>query len=50
MKKLLIILFMFVSTQSYSEGIGLEGGLAYGDIGAEETAQRIANLSGSLLQ
>ncbi len=47
MKKLLLILLILFSTKAYSKGIGLEAGLAYGDIGAEETAQRIANLSGS---
>ena len=43
----LLLFGMFISFKSYSDGMGLEGGLAYGDIGAEETAQRIANLSGS---
>ncbi len=47
MKNLFLILFFFLSTKAYSEGVGVEGGVAYGDIGAEETAQRIANISGS---
>ena len=47
MRKILVFLLIFFSTKAYSEGIGFEGGFAYGDIGAEETAQRIANLSGS---
>lgn len=40
------ILFIFNQSLAKS-GAGVEGGVAWGDIGAEETAQRIANLSGS---
>lgn len=47
-KILIVLLFTFFSLKSYAEsGAGIEGGIAYGDIGAEETAQRIANISGS---
>ena len=47
MNKILTVLFFtFYSFSSYAEsGAGSEGGIAYGDIGAEETAQRIANIS-----
>lgn len=44
----LIFFLIFDLNLSFAKnGAGVEGGLAYGDIGAEETAQRIANLSGS---
>ena len=43
---LFFILFIFNQSLAKS-GAGVEGGVAWGDIGAEETAQRIANLSGS---
>jgi hypothetical protein len=47
-KLIFIIILFFVNFKSYAEsGAGIEGGLAYGDIGAEETAQRIANIAGS---
>lgn len=44
---LLIIFSFFYSNVFAKSGAGIEGGLAYGDIGAEETAQRIANIAGS---
>ena len=49
MKKIILILFLSIlNSQVYAEsGVGIEGGLAYGDIGAEETGQRIANIAGS---
>ena len=43
---LFFILLIFNQSLAKS-GPGVEGGVAWGDIGAEETAQRIANLSGS---
>ena len=48
--KIIFLIFFFIFNLNHSfakNGAGVEGGLAYGDIGAEETAQRIANLSGS---
>lgn len=48
MRFIFLILFVLNFNLSLAKnGAGLEGGIAYGDIGAEETAQRIANLSGS---
>ena len=48
MLKIKIFLLLFFCTKAFAEsGAGIEGGLAYGDIGAEDTAQQIANLSGS---
>ena len=49
MKILRLILFLSLfSSEVFAEsGAGVEGGLAYGNIGAEETGQRIANLAGS---
>jgi len=48
MRVILTFLLLFSFNQSFAKsGAGVEGGVAWGDIGAEETAQRIANLSGS---
>ena len=49
MRKYLSVLFLILfGANAFAEsGAGVEGGLAYGDIGAEETGQRIANIAGS---
>ena len=48
MKKFMIVIFMLISSKSFSESAGgIEGGIALMDFGAEETGQRIADISGS---
>ena len=50
MKKLhsLLIVFLLISNSAYAElKMGVEGGLTFADIRAEETAQILANASGS---
>ena len=48
MKIIVFLISLFYLSNAFSKsGPGVEGGIGYADIGAEETAQTIANLSGS---